>query len=598
MKVTPEYKSFGELFHESNVFETPMFQRDYSWEGEQIEQFTNDIKEALDKKSEEQDYQHFFGGIVCAQEEGVGNRKIVNALIDGQQRLSTIVMFFSRLNFALKNLECDGEDLIFKGTLQNLMSKYLKYTERKNRESVFHPRLTIGVADNEFFQSVINSCDVESERDSHKLIKSASNDLYNFIINDLFSNKTVTEVLDIVDDIISIFEESFLLIHIITTSVDDAYKLFMVLNDRGLNLTEGELLKAHTLGNYDPKNPLVSQMAKDWDYILSHEANKVSDYLRWSATMIKGRHITANETLEEFKSGYFENSLDIEEMAKNVKSLRKSVFKLSLISEAEWPYERSEKYTSFHSTKLEWLIKKLKHTHAMPLLLASSYLDEKLFQSVINETVKFFIRYKVISNLHASVFSKVYPSLAKSIHEDSDNFNIKSLHETYQKQLDSKDPNDLALETGIRSMYYQRKGDNRPLKYLLITLQENWAWVTDGYKTGPENRLKREDITTVFDFNNTSLEHLYPYSAKPEDVSEDMEAIKNSVGNLVLLDLDRNRSNDNKIFEEKRDAFDNTGIGVHKLVFDSESWGNEEAKVLEEKYLECAKRVFCFKRIL
>lgn len=47
MRVQPEYKSFGELFNEDNVFETPKYQRDYSWETEQISQFCKDIDEAL-----------------------------------------------------------------------------------------------------------------------------------------------------------------------------------------------------------------------------------------------------------------------------------------------------------------------------------------------------------------------------------------------------------------------------------------------------------------------------------------------------------------------------------------------------------------------
>ncbi|EEH5461637.1 DUF262 domain-containing protein, partial [Salmonella enterica] len=49
MNVKPEYMSFGELFKNSNIFYTPTYQRDYSWEDEQIEQFCNDIQDALVK---------------------------------------------------------------------------------------------------------------------------------------------------------------------------------------------------------------------------------------------------------------------------------------------------------------------------------------------------------------------------------------------------------------------------------------------------------------------------------------------------------------------------------------------------------------------
>lgn len=60
MNVKPDYMSFGELFKNNNVFYTPKYQRDYSWEDEQIEQFCNDIKDALDKKNSRKKLRAFF----------------------------------------------------------------------------------------------------------------------------------------------------------------------------------------------------------------------------------------------------------------------------------------------------------------------------------------------------------------------------------------------------------------------------------------------------------------------------------------------------------------------------------------------------------
>ncbi|MDI5454584.1 lipopolysaccharide core heptosyltransferase RfaQ, partial [Salmonella enterica subsp. enterica serovar Cerro] len=41
-----------------------------------------------------------------------------------------------------------------------------------------------------------------------------------------FKNRKISECLEIIDDIVKLFEESFLVIHIVTNSIDDAYKLF------------------------------------------------------------------------------------------------------------------------------------------------------------------------------------------------------------------------------------------------------------------------------------------------------------------------------------------------------------------------------------
>lgn len=130
MNVTPEYKSFGELFQQNNVFATPKYQRDYSWEDEQIDQFCEDVRNALETINDKNE--HFFGGIVCAQNAGVGNRKIDNLLVDGQQRLSTIILFFSVIERLLNSFECGDEDEIFRSELVAQIQKYLVFEERIN----------------------------------------------------------------------------------------------------------------------------------------------------------------------------------------------------------------------------------------------------------------------------------------------------------------------------------------------------------------------------------------------------------------------------------------------------------------------------------
>lgn len=594
MKVRPEYKSFGELFKENNVFYTPKYQRDYSWEPEQIKQFCSDIKNALDELKEGKVSQHFFGGIVCAQEEGVGNRKIENMLVDGQQRLTTIAIFFSVIKLTLQNMEGNEQDLDFRNALLEEIQKYLTFEERVQRDKVSHQRIRIGNADNEFFQATINGAEIQKARDSHKLIWNAKEAFEDFLKRDLFDGKTQSECLEIVDSIIKLFEESFLLIHIISTTVDDAYKLFMVLNDRGINLTEGELLKAHTIGNFDEDDPNVIQMTNDWDSILANDAQSVSDFLRWTITMVTGEHITSTKILDKYKQDFLTIQLNSKEMAEKVRFLKSACDKLKLISEAEWPFEESGVTSHFHKNKLDWLIKKLKHTHSMPLLLASTYTTESEFQKIVSETCKFFIRYKVISNLHASVFSSLYPELAKSVFSQKDRFSIKELQTSYRDILASKDAENNYFKAGIDSLAYSRKGDNRPLKYLMITLQENWTWLTKTPELGVRKRLGLEDKTVVFDFKNTTIEHLYPYSAKEQDKIAEMEELKNRIGNLVILDVNTNASNKDKTFINKLDGFRNTGIGIHEFLLRHRSWTHVEAEQLRARYIELCNRAFSF----
>ncbi len=600
MNVKPEYKSFGELFSENNIFVTPKYQRDYSWEDENIEQFCTDITDALSKKAEGNRYEHFFGGIVCAQNEGVGNRKIENILVDGQQRLSTIVLFFSVMKKFVEGLEVHEDDEIFKQRIISDISKYITFDERVNRQVYNIQRVKIGSADSNFYDALINNVELKAERDSHKLILAARDKFQDFIFNQLTKKLEVEKKLDLVDEIIKLFEESFLLIHIITTSVDDAHKLFMVLNDRGISLTEGELLKAHTIGCCEKQNntnkvAVISKIASDWDYILKFESSKVTNYLRWFIIMYTGKNVTSSSTLYEYKNSYFTDGLPSGEIAERVALLRECVEKLCFISEAEWPFDDSQNTTNWHKGKLDWLIKKLQHAHSMPILLAASFCCERDFQDVVNEVCKFFIRYKVISNLHASIFSSLYPEIAKEIFNNKGSFSINYLYSRLNDVVEKKDPDNTIFMTGLKSLQYKRKGDNRPIKYVLVYIEENWSWIKDGYSGGLSKRRIKEDKSRVFDFNNTTIEHLYPYSAKESDKVSSLEEVKNSIGNLVILDVNKNASNADRKFVDKIDNFRNTGIGIHEFVGEKDKWTVDEVSELTNLYLGYAVKVFSFK---
>ncbi|WP_145031427.1 DUF262 domain-containing protein [Pantoea ananatis] len=594
MHVRPQYKSFGELFRENNIFFTPFYQRDYSWEDEQINQFCTDIKYALNKKQNDQACDHFFGGVVCAQKQGIGTRKIENLLVDGQQRLSTITLFFSAVKETLEKIKCDEDDDRFKSEILKDIYKYFYFDERENRETIKNRRMKIGQADNDFYNSLMDSKVIEATRDSHRLMREAKTTFLDFFEKDLLIAKRPSESLDVIDEIVKLFDEKFLLIHIITTNVDDAHKLFTVLNDRGVSLTEGELLKAYTIGLCNNSSSCIEQISSDWDIILKYTPKKVSDFLRWIIIMISGDNVTTSSVLQKYKEFYFPEKTSPIDIAYKVKFMRVCVEKLQYIYDGEWPYDESNTTTNWHKNKLDLLIRKLKHTHAMPVLLAASFACESEFQNLVNETCKFFIRYKAISTLHATIFSTIYPELAREIYQLKDSFTIKIAQTKFNDILKVKDPDDTYLSIGIRNLRYQRKGDNKPLKCLLITIEENWQWLCSENLTC-SNRLQLEDKTRIFDFNNTCLEHLYPENAGKNFRDENMEKIKNSIGNIVIADGARSIGGDDKPFFEKRKIFINTGIGSHKCIIEKKEWTVDNIKSLTEKYIEYACKVFSFR---
>src|SRR5450830_1449105 len=83
-------------FFASKIFEVPKYQRSYAWERQNVSELFTDIKEALDTKSN-----HYVGTVVLAKTE----RDEIFNIVDGQQRLTTIVLFISVIIQKLRDQE-------------------------------------------------------------------------------------------------------------------------------------------------------------------------------------------------------------------------------------------------------------------------------------------------------------------------------------------------------------------------------------------------------------------------------------------------------------------------------------------------------------
>ena len=91
MKIESIDRSIDEVFN-SGYFKIPRFQRAFSWEKEQIEDFWADV--IVDNEGD-----YFIGSIVLYEES---EEKKVFGIVDGQQRLTTITLTLCALRNAFK----------------------------------------------------------------------------------------------------------------------------------------------------------------------------------------------------------------------------------------------------------------------------------------------------------------------------------------------------------------------------------------------------------------------------------------------------------------------------------------------------------------
>jgi uncharacterized protein with ParB-like and HNH nuclease domain len=218
------------LFHEEGIqFAIPAYQRAYSWEYDkdrkQIQQFIMDIKEQNFNKK------YFLGHFLFEKDKTTENKYWV---IDGQQRLTTVIIFFSCL---IRELE-KRERTSGKTTDENdeeveiwrIRENYVKIGRNYKFSTVSY--------DNPFFENLIfennqtgNICDSASTRRIEKAKE---------VFENLFRHPAeTTDILrwkKIIDDaVITTFEVS---------DKVQATQIFAFQNDRGKDLTTLEKLKS------------------------------------------------------------------------------------------------------------------------------------------------------------------------------------------------------------------------------------------------------------------------------------------------------------------------------------------------------------------
>jgi uncharacterized protein with ParB-like and HNH nuclease domain len=228
----PENKSIKQIFGDIDAFyQMPIYQRPYSWDKERVEQLWYDILEAYKNNAEDKtiDPNYFLGSVVVVKK---ANHYEV---VDGQQRLTTLTILFCTLRDLDLNLI---QKNIISNSIKDLVEskERLKLTTHLNNQALFDESVLKGInfgttkkelADNRFLQTALYCRDL--------ILKAQDKTNEDFVehfgefIEYLFNKTTMIRIV--------CFDEGF------------AIKLITVLNDRGLDLTPADIIKAYLLQN-------------------------------------------------------------------------------------------------------------------------------------------------------------------------------------------------------------------------------------------------------------------------------------------------------------------------------------------------------------
>jgi hypothetical protein len=226
-------KPISSIFSNDFVFHIPSYQRPYAWTTEQARELYDDLIEFMGSQAGpvEDMASYFLGSIVLIKKDGDTRAEVV----DGQQRLTTLTLLLSAIRAGV-----NGQD---RSDLTQLI--YERGSPIRGTHDRF--RLSLRERDREFFQDHVQREDGFAKL--LKLMTPTSDSQRNIFANGKFFAERIEAMpqpdrLRLAQFIVT----RCYLVVVATPDLDSAYRIFSVLNSRGLDLSATDILKAEIIG--------------------------------------------------------------------------------------------------------------------------------------------------------------------------------------------------------------------------------------------------------------------------------------------------------------------------------------------------------------
>lgn len=272
-----------------SVFDIPRNQRRYVWKKEHWRDLYEDIIFSI-----AEDKPHFVGSIVL---EGGRKRDGLSyyTIIDGQQRLTTITIVLLAImkHFHENDMEDD-----FLGTVSYLQSKNNRNQDIVILSSEFHVsistliRKTIALEDKSISITAFTDTGIQSKA-KDKCIGDAVKYFYFAIKEDLQNADDVPERLRSIRNALL----DMTAVKIVSTSEEDSYTIFEILNARGQELASHELLKNYIMRYIQPIERRDDAKTK-WEDMERTVGSSMDKFIKHYATHRFG------DTREKYNSPY------------------------------------------------------------------------------------------------------------------------------------------------------------------------------------------------------------------------------------------------------------------------------------------------------
>lgn len=519
----------------------PLYQRSYSWNRTEWAVLWDDLLEILNFDSQRS---HFLGALVTMPAPS-GPEFPIFFLIDGQQRLTTLLILLA----ALRDAAPDLAEEIDKTLLKNPYKKQLE-----------HFKLIPTQGDRDAFFGIMNAnLDL-----AHRM-----GEAYGFFAKRLRQLEP--------EQMATIFRAvvgQLSLVSITLAADDNPHLIFESLNAKGRVLTQADLIRNYFLMGASPTEQ-EDLYARYWQPLEQVLPDDLTEFIR-HYLMKSGQVIKQGEVYLAIKDSFpLTGSSAVAEYLAEMQ--RNAEWYSRFLNPTEEPHPEIRKSLSD--------LKRLRVTVAYPFLLQlfSARHDNRLtpadVATILRALVALVLR-RFVLGVSRSGLNREFPAVFQQI-ERRAAANNESLPVAALAVLSTKDlPSDSAFSRQLITSRLYGAGDRTEVSKLMLEDLERAA--------GNKELVDPENLT---------VEHIMPQTLTADwrtDLGSDADAIHDSLlhtlGNLTLTGYNGELSN--APFERKRAIYANSNIQLNRKLGTLDSWNEEAILARSEELAELALRVW------
>ena len=471
MAFNAEQRKISEILSGNWQYTIPRYQRKYVWEEKQWRELLDDLKYCLENEniSLGQDWTHFLGSFVF--EKNQKDNKLV--VIDGQQRLTTIIIMLCAI--CVLYSEYNDQDRF------NGVTKYILGTDDFGK-----PYSRVGNDDLFNFQLLVD------EATTYSLLKSESN-----LFSSTFLASTPKENLNVkrcfnfyyeqFSEMIGLKKEKSLelsrikdkildldVIEIRASNQQESYNIFEILNARGVDLQQHELIKNYILKYIQPSSN-IDRAKLRWD-----ELEKLLFVEKRSVIT----HFFTHYTTHRFEKPNKDNS-EFRIIKSKCRKNEMSSFLEDLIEKAQIYrcfYQPDECSNHIIRTVLKFF-KNNNHRQFRPIFLSviaalkKNKIDKEIAEKLFLFLQNFYFAYGVVCAGQSNVLDDIVTQYAKKIENDDPkeeilNFvnKLRTYYPTYKQFLTQFK----AVGYSKKVKTYKTSAKKHDVQYILSAFENHW----------------------------------------------------------------------------------------------------------------------------